>query len=328
MTMRLRRAVVLSFRTRGPQCVAMRARDRLAGMEEFVAVAEAGGFARAGERLGVSASAVGKAVARYGDRLGARLLHRTTRRVSLTPAGEAHMARCRDLLERVERIEEAVGEAIGRLAGPIRIGAPLAYGRLRVPPRLARFREEHPGVALEVRFGDRLADSVLGGLDLVVRVGELADSSVGARRVDRVRLGLFAAPCHLDAYPPIAHPSDVEAHLRLEFVAPSGRPLQAVLARGEERVRLGPDPSFRCDDAESALAAAAMGLGVVYLPSFPAEPAVARGELRPVLEDWWVDGPPAHPPLPQPRLVPARVRRLFDALQGTWEGEPFRCGDR
>ena len=293
----------------------MRARDRLAGMEEFVAVAEAGSFVRAGERLGVSASAVGKAVSRYEDRLGARLLHRTTRRVSLTPAGEAHLARCRDLLEGIERIEEAVGEASGRLAGPIRIGAPLAYGRLRILPRLARFRHEHPGVTLDLRLGDRLADPVLEGLDLVVRVGELADSAMVARRIDRVRLGLFAAPSHLDAHPSIAHPSDVEAHPRVEFVTPSGRPLQAVLARGDERVRVGPDPSFRCDDAEAALAAAVAGLGVVYLPSFLAEPAVARGELRPVLEDCWVDGPPVHLLLPQPRLVPARVRQLFDALK-------------
>lgn len=293
----------------------MRLKEQIAGMEEFVAVADAGSFAAAAERLGCSASGVGKAVARYEERLGVRLFARTTRRMTLTAAGEQHLEDCRRLLEALISVQSRMDDERDALSGSIRFGAPVAYGRLRVIPHLARFTREHPAVRLDVHLDDRVVDPIRERFDLFVRIGPLIDSDLVATRVDTVHLGAFAADDYLDSTPPIRHPRDLSDHERLAFVMNNGQPLDFRFERGNEKHELGAGTTFRCTEAEGVLAASIAGLGIAYLPTFLAAPAVATGAVRPVLPEWQIEALPVHLLRPQRQFVPRRTTALAEHVK-------------
>ncbi|WP_376093783.1 LysR substrate-binding domain-containing protein [Roseomonas sp. CCTCC AB2023176] len=298
----------------------MRLTDRLLGMEEFLAVAEAGSFVAAASQLGLTPSGVGKAVSRLEARLGVRLFTRTTRRVALTEDGAVLRERCLRLLADLDAAEAEVDARRSEISGPVRVGTPVAYGRIRVVPALAAFAAAHPGIRLDLRMSDRLSDPVEERLDLVVRIGELPDSSMRAVQVDRIRFGVFAAPDYLRARGEPGSPAELAGHARLGFTLTSGRPLDFTLGAGEECVSLSPSGRFVGDDIEGVLEAAIAGLGLAYLPTFIAAGAVRSGALRRVLEASWIDGAPVHLLLPQPRQVPRRVRALADHLVAVMRG--------
>ena len=154
-------------------------------------IAEAGSFVAAGRRLGVSPSALGKAIAATEERLNARLFHRTTRSVALTEEGALYLDHCRRVLSEVDDAEAALARSAEGVAGTIRLGAPSAYGRLRIVPPLARFLIAHPEARVDLRLADRVLDPLEERLDLVVRIGRLADSGMRAWAFDHVRIGLL-----------------------------------------------------------------------------------------------------------------------------------------
>lgn len=289
--------------------------QRVQGMEQVVALAEAGSFVAAAARLGVTPSALGKAIAATEDRLGVRLFHRTTRSVALTEEGAVYLDYCRVVLSEVDDAEAALARSVEGVAGVIRLGAPVAYGRLRIVPPLVRFLAAHPEVRVDLRLTDRILDPLEERLDLVVRIGRLADSGMRAWAFDHVKLGLFAHPDRLATHP-VGTPADLATHPLLLFETPDGRPLRPMLGDAEDDsdTHLSA-PILVSTDAEAVVAAAAEGAGICFVPTFLAAPALARGELVIVLPDCAVDHAPVHILAPRPDRVPRRVEELVRHLR-------------
>jgi LysR family transcriptional regulator, regulator for bpeEF and oprC len=292
----------------------MRLTDRVLGIEEFMAVAEAGSFVGASERLGLTPSGVGKAVQRLEERLGLRLFNRTTRRVSMTEAGEIFLERCHRFASDLDDAEAEIDARRLEIAGPIRISATVAYGRLRIVPALAPFFKAHPEISMDLRLSDRVVDPIEERIDLVVRIGMLEDSGMWARRIDSIRFGVFASEPYLRDAPPLGSLADLAGHMRLGFVTNAGTALPFTLGRCDEKTSFEPSPQFISTDIEGAMAMAVAGQGLAYLPIFLAERSCALGELTPVFEPFWIDGPPVHIIHPQRRQLPKRVRACADHI--------------
>ena len=280
----------------------------------FVRAAELGSFTRAAGPLGMTSSGVGKAVARLEADLGVRLLHRTTRRVALTDDGALFFEQCRRVLEDLEAARNEVSSRSAVLLGRLRVSLPMTIGRRVVIPALPRFVEQHPGVILDLRLTDRRVSLVEEGVDVALRVGALADSSLVARPIGRQRLLTLAAPGYL-AGRSIDTLGDLALHRCLSFRMPTSGREKPWLFRAQQRTMEWSPRSFMVvDDGEALVAAAAAGLGVCQVPEYMMTTELQSGTLVEVL------GPLAPPPEPihavysSQRNLPARTRAFIDFL--------------
>jgi DNA-binding transcriptional LysR family regulator len=287
--------------------------DRLSGFVLFTTVVEAGSLTAAARELGLTKSAVSKALSRLEARLGARLVNRTTRRLGLTEAGEAFYGHCRRILAEAEAAEEEVGRLQAAPRGRLRVNGPMSFGTAHLAPLLAAFMTRYPDLALDVVFNDRRVDLVEEGFDVAVRIGRLADSSLVARRLCDERHTLCAAPAYWDRRGRPSHPSELAQHDCLSY---------AYLSTGEQWRFDGPDGPvsvrirgrMRSNNGEALAAAAISGEGVALLPSFVTWRHIAEGRLEIGLAGY--EPPPmgvyaVWPPASQP---PAKVRALVDFL--------------
>ena len=296
--------------------------DRLGEMEVFAAVAEQGSFTAAARHLGVSTSAVSKYVIALEDRLGVRLLNRTTRRLSLTEAG-------RDFREWCERIAADVGEAeqsVARLQaeprGVLRVNAPMSFGQRHLGPMLADFLDRYPGVHVDMTMTDRRIDIVEEGFDVAIRIGTLADSSLIARTLAPARRVVCAAPAYLAQHGVPQTPDDLEDHNCLghvplrgaedwEFTGPSGD--FAVRATG----------SLMVNNGDMLRLAVLAGSGLAMLPTFIVGPDLADGHLRAVLCDYEPPLRPISAVYAAGRPVAAKVRAFIDHVAGCFGDAPY-----
>jgi DNA-binding transcriptional LysR family regulator len=287
----------------------------------FVRVAETGAFARAAERMGMSKSILSRRVARLEKQLGAKLLTRTASGAQPTVIGESYYARAANILAELEAAREVVADAVTQIAGPIRIAGPLSFGTEHLAPALAEFAKRHPKVELDISFEDRTVDLVAGGFDLAVRLGNLEDSSLVARRIAPLRRLVLGAPSYLDARGRPEHPRDLARHDLLVY-ANAGRAEQWRFRteKGWEHVRIS--PRLRTDNGEMLRAAADSGLGLCILPSFIAAPSIERGALEPILRDYPLEEGGVHVVMPPGRAITARVRALVDFLAERFGPEP------
>jgi DNA-binding transcriptional LysR family regulator len=291
-------------------------------LTSFACAARHSSFARAARELGTSPSAVAKNVARLESQLRFRLFHRTTRRVALTPDGELLQERCRRVLEEVAQLEGAAASAakLARPSGTLKLDVPIVYGRRVVLPVLAKLRHRYPDLAFDVRFSDRIADVIGDGLDAVIRVGTLNDSSLVARRIGWQRMWTGASPAYLRRHGAPKHPEDLQQHQCLVFRVPTSRKEWPWRFRvGSRDVVLRPATQVWFDDGEALVAAALAGLGLVHVPSYMAEQDVARGRLVEVLSDVRSPPMPISIVYPGPRQPPPRLRVLIESLVGRTE---------
>src|SRR5690349_3201169 len=198
--------------------------DRLETMRVFAAVADGRGFAPAARRLGLSPPAVTRAVAALEERLGARLLHRTTRVVRLTEAGERFLADCKRILGEVDEAEAAAAGSHAEPRGQLVVTAPLMFGRLHVAPIVLDFLRRHPQVAVRTLFLDRVTDMIDAGIDVAIRIGALPDSSLVATRVGTMRRVVCASPAYLRIHGTPRVPADLAGHEAIAFVGTSSHP--------------------------------------------------------------------------------------------------------
>ena len=283
----------------------------------FVRVAETGSFARAAERMGLSKPVVSRRVARLEQQLGARLLTRSARGARPTDIGEAYYARAANILAELDAAEEVVAEAVTQVAGPIRLTAPLSFGITHLAPALSEFAIAHPRIELDVSLEDRTVDLTAGGYDLAVRIGQLKDSALIARRIAPIRKAVVASPAYLDRRGRPHTPGDVAGHDVLLYAYEQWR--FRVGARWET-VRVS--PVMRSNNGDMLLAAAAAGRGLVMLPSFIAAPAIAAGTVEVVLGDYPLEEGALHAVMPPGRATTARVRALVDFLVARFGPEP------
>lgn len=283
----------------------------------FARVVETGSFARAAERMGLSKPVISRRIARLEEQLGARLLTRGARGAQPTDIGQAYYARAANILVELEAAAEVVAEAVTQVAGPIRLTAPLSFGVAHVAPALADFARAYPRVELDIEFEDRNVDLAAGGYDLAIRIGQLADSALIARRIAPVRKAVIASPAYLEAHGRPARPADLADHAILLYANESWR--FRVGARWET-VRV--TPAMRSNNGDMLLTAARAGLGLCMLPNFIAAPAFADGGVVPVLRDFPTEEGALHAVMPPGRATTARVRALVDFLVERFGPEP------
>lgn len=281
----------------------------------FLAVVDAGSFIAGGRALGLTRSAAGKAVARLEDRLGVRLLNRSTRALSLTDEGRSFHAQGAEILAAIDNAESSVAAGGGTPRGTLRVTVPDAFGRLVVAPLLRQYLEAWPEVQVEVNFTDRLVDLVEEGFDLALRIGAAdLDASLVSRVVASYRPFLCASPAYLARHGEPTHPDDLARHDCLLFSSRGRRQAWRLRdpdgqwAKAEGRSRL------RMDSGEAIRDAAVAGLGIGLLPAFLVEGDLAAGRLQAVLPAADLGEVKIVAIYPTRRHLEPRVRRFIDLL--------------
>lgn len=294
--------------------------DRLDEINAFAAVADARSFTQGARRLGVSAAQVSKLVARLENRLGARLLNRTTRDVSLTDTGRAYLERARQLLEDFQALESSISEQDGP-RGLLRISTPATFNTAELTAALLEFAARHPEVSLDVSSSDRRVNLVEEGIDVAVRIGQLGDSSLVARKLAAVRIVTCAAPAYLARAGTPERPEDLADH---QAVIDTNVPDPMVWRFGAEGRRrdVRVQGRLKFAGANACVAAARAGLGVVRAPAFAAADDLRAGRLKPLLCAFEPDPVHVHAVYPHARHLPPKVRAFVDFLIAHYAGEP------
>lgn len=281
--------------------------DSFSGLESFVRAADLLSFAEAGRALGISASAVGKNVARLEQQLGLRLFHRTTRQVRLTQEGTLFHERCQRILDELHDARAAMQAAAQAPRGRLRVSLPTIGYRFLLPV-LPEFQARYPEVELDLDFNDHLVDVVEAGLDVVIRSGELADSRLVARRLGPFRFILAASPAYLAERGVPLTPADLAGHSSLRYRFLNSGKLEEWTLPGLPTMPI----ALVCNNMEAMLGAAVSGLGLAYMPDFLARDALARGELQQVLAEQLTHSGQFSALWPSSRQLSPKVRAFVD----------------
>ena len=298
--------------------------DRFDNMRVFAKVVESGSFAGAAARLGISASMVTLHVKELEERLGVRLLNRTTRKVSLTETGRAYYERCTRLLADLEETEQAVSDMHAAPRGELRINAVPTFGILQLAPAIADFTARFPAISVELILSLRIADLVDEGFDVAVWVGELPDSSLVARQLAPCRMVVCGAPSYFEKRGKPRTPADLAAHncLTVAGTALSYYRTWHLAAADGTALNISPMGNLRTNSGAVLKVAALAGHGLVYLPTYLVGDALQSGRLVTALDDYLV------PPLAlralylHNRHLSAKVRAFVDFLAARFEREP------
>ena len=294
--------------------------DRIQSVRLFIRVVELGSFSKAAAEAGIGQPAATKMVAALEARLGARLLHRSTHGVSPTEIGGLYYDKCRVIVHHVEEAESVAALMQSQVQGGLRISTSVAFGRRVLVPLVMQFMRANPRLQIDLNFEDRYLDLVEHGIDVAIRMGRLADSTLGARYLGVNPWLLVASAEYLRARGTPQSPGDLPAHdalvyssvqgdARWHFTGADGQ-VQAVPVRGP----------LRSNNLSALLAAARGGLGVAALPRYVAQQSLRAGTVIELLPKWTLPAQEIHAVFPSPRLVPAKVLSLVDGLQQQFVG--------
>lgn len=290
--------------------------DRFESMHVFCKVVELGSFAAAAERLDMSTSAVSRQVAQLEQVLNARLLNRTTRRISLTENGSAYYERCLQLLADLEEAEEMIASNTTSPRGTLRLTAPISFGASHLAPAIGEFAQHHPDMKFDVSLSDRAVDLIEEGLDLAIRIGSLGGQNLVARRIGRVPALICASPTYLAKHGTPKHPNDLERHNCLIYAYASNT--QWVFQRrNEEPIRAKVQGTITANNGTVLGELAAHDQGITRAPDFILGPLVNSGRLVPILEDWAPEHLPISAVYPSRKHLSAKVRRFVEFM-GEW----------
>lgn len=288
--------------------------DSLNGLITFVTTARAGTFTEAAAMLGVSRSAVGKAIARLEGRLGVRLFHRTTRRISLTADGEAYYASCAAALEEIAAAEASLGSKSRLPVGRLRIDMPASFGRHVILPILLRIGAAHPDLQFTVTFNDHLLDPAEEGIDLLIRFGGLEQASnLVARRLGSQRLVLCASSDYVRAHGVPLSTADLHSHRSIVGFR-HGQPTAWRIGTGAWTDTFVPGGTHQFSDGDAVIDAAVAGLGICQMPISLVRPHLQSGALQLVLDDSSQQHIEIHALWPQTRHLRPKVRHVVDEL--------------
>lgn len=287
--------------------------DRFLEMQTFCAVVDAGSFVKAADVLGVSKAAVSRYVGELEARLGVRLLHRTTRRMSLTEEGTVFDARCRELLSGVEEAEAELSSRSGAARGLLRVNAPVTFGIRHLAPLWATFRDRHPQVRVDVTLSDRVVDLVDEGYDLAIRIATLPSSTLISKRLATTRMVLCASPPYLKSRGVPSHPSDLADHDVIAY---------SYWSSGDQWPFDGPDgpvsvtikPWMHSNNGDTCRAVALAHQGVILQPSFLIGDDLAAGRLVELLPEFRSIELGIYAIYPTRKHVALKVRALIDFL--------------
>ncbi|MCP3141679.1 LysR family transcriptional regulator [Pyxidicoccus xibeiensis] len=279
----------------------------LSNIDAFVRAVEDGDFTRAARKLGLTASAVSRRIARLEEELGVRLFQRTTRSLRLTDDGRDFYARCQRILGELGEAKESLARSRSRPTGRLRVEAPQVIGQLVLAPALPRFLEKYPGVELHLTLRDEVVDPITEGADVLIRMGPLADSRLKARKLAVARLVACAAPAYLERHGTPRTPEDLARHQCLGFLR-QGLPAPWSLKDGRGTVQVEPRGALHVNHGATLRDAAVMGLGIAWMMDFMVARELASGALVTVLEAHASEERPIHALHPANRQLPPRVR--------------------
>ena len=279
----------------------------------FIAVVDAGSFTAAAGKLGVTKSAISRRVSDLEEELGVRLLQRTTRTLSLTEAGERYLEYARRALQEAEAAEDAATALQDSPRGRLRIGSPMSFGRLFVARAIPTFLARYSDVAVDVTMDDRVLDLVSGGFDLAIRIGNLAESSLIARKLAPSRQVLCASPAYLARREPLQAPHDLLEHdcLRYAYFSQGN---EWALIRGDEHHEIRVSGRYQVNNSEALREAAVQGTGIARIPLFIVADDLRAGRLRRVLPDYEMPAQHIYAVWPERAYMPQKVRVFLDFL--------------
>lgn len=301
--------------------------DRLQSMHMFVRVVETGSFSKAARDFGTTQPTVSKQIAATEERLKVRLMNRNTRGVSLTETGALYYDKCKSVLREADEADDIVRMSQSQTQGLLRISTSVAFGRRVMLPLTLDFMARHPQLQLDLSFDDRYSDLVAQGIDLAVRMGKLADSSLGSRYLGENPWVMVAAPAYLKKNGVPSKPEDLSAHAALVYSSVLGEDLWRVSRSGGARVTVPVTGRLRSNNLSAVLAATRKGLGIAAMPRYVASDSLSSGALVEVLGDCSLPEQEIHAVFPSPKLVPGKVQAFIAYLQGRfgklwWETLP------
>lgn len=294
----------------------MPAMDRLLAMEMFVRVVETGSFSKAALEFHTTQPTVTKQVAATEARLKVRLLNRNTRGVSLTEPGALYYEKCKNIVREAEEAESIVQLRQNQAQGLLRIGTSVAFGRRVVVPLALEYMRRHPQVQLDLSFEDRYVDLIAQGIDVAIRMGKLADSSLGARYLGTNPWAMVAAPGYLKKHGTHRRAQDLSAHVALIYSSVVGDEFWRMHTPRGDPVTVPVSGRFRSNNLSAVLAAARDGLGIALMPRYVASESLASGKVLEVLGDHKLPEQEIHAVFPSPKLVPGKVSGFVAFLQG------------
>jgi LysR family transcriptional regulator for bpeEF and oprC len=289
--------------------------ENLTGILAFVRTAEARSFTAAARALGISPSGVSKAIARLEAGFKVRLLHRTSRSVTMTPEGAVFYERCRQVLTDLEDAEQVLSAAHETPRGSLRVTLPLSLGRLHLARLIPEFLQRHPEITVHASATDRMVDLIEEGFDVAVRLGQPPDTRLVARQLTGGFLMTCAAPSYLKRHGTPATPEDLANHNCAQFVVPSsGVARDWSFRRGAQLFRVPVQGNLSFDHAECLVEAACSGSAVIQISSYVTGDAIRSGALRPILTSFAADAPAMWVLYPHNRHLTPRVRAFVDFL--------------
>ena len=292
----------------------------------FVQIVESGSTTAAADQLNVAVSAVSRRLKDLELRLGAPLIHRTTRRMTLTDVGQSFYQRSRQILEDLSMAEEEVQESEAELRGRLKIAAPITFGVSHLSPVLSEFMHTHPQMRIDLDLDDRKVDLIDGGYDLAIRIGILKDSTLIARKISHSSSVICASPDFLNAHPDITHPEDLNS---LPALCYSNIPRPNVW-HYHGRIGKEPEPGsitlqsrLVCSNGDAMREVAIAGLGILREPSFIVHDAIKRGLLVPILTDWSWPSMDIFALYPKTTRIPRRTREFVDFIAKRFGDKPY-----
>lgn len=297
--------------------------DRFEELTAFVQVVESGSFSAAAERLAIAKSAVSRRIAELETRLGAQLLRRTTRRLSLTESGRGFYGRAVRLLADLDEAELAVSREHGRLRGTLRIAAPLTFGVRHLGPAIREFAVHHPQVVFDIDFNDRQVDLIQEGFDVAVRIARLEDSTLVARRLAPVRLVVCASPEYLARRGTPETPAGLASHACLSYTLASDPRVWRFQGPDGTEDSVKVQSHLGANNGDFLCEAALAGHGILLSPTFIVYESLAEGRLVTLFDDHQWSNVDAYVVYPRTRHLSVRVRAFVDFLAERFAGEPY-----
>lgn len=295
--------------------------DKLTRIKAFALVVETGSFSAASDRLGISRAAASKYVSQLEEQLGARLLNRTTRRVSTTESGRIYLERCKEMLHIMDEADDMVAGLNATPRGILRISAPSVFAHRHLMPLLGEYSRLYPEVKMEIMVSERLVDLVDEGFDLAIRIAYQQDPELVARRLTSCKHILVASPTYLNTSPVLKEPADLQQHacLLYSFTLNNTWPLEKDGNEFQVKVK----PVFTSNDPDVLLEAAIAGMGISIMPTFIAYEAIRNGQLQAVLSDYTVLNLDIYAVYASRHYLPAKIRTFIDFLKEKIDDPPY-----
>ena len=295
--------------------------DILAAFRSFIRITELGSLSAVARETGATQPAISRQLAALEGHLGVRLLQRSTRSLTLTEDGRDLLGHARLVIDAVEETEAAIGQRRGSPAGLVRLGCPSVFGRTYIVPHLGDMLARYPGLSVELVVGDNVVDLIQEGLDLAIRVGEITDVSLVARRLGTVSTVPIASASYLRQHGERAHPNELADHECIVFTR-SQTPGEWRLSGPEGAIDVHVGGRFRSNHIESVLAAVIAGQGIALAPLWMMREPVRDGLVRPILRDWQSNQVPISAVYPSRRFLAPRTRAVIDFLVEEFKHDP------